>query len=134
MYDSLQEGVNLTETIFFKVMTLLGTFLKNADVWIEETRSMQVRPEEKLQILKSLNDPNDKGADVKCLYGYAMEFRGRQSGAADQAFGQLRKDCSMLQKEHQANVCFSFSKQSVESSSELFFRQLYIADKGHLIK
>jgi hypothetical protein len=64
MYDSLQEGVNLTETIFFKVMTLLGTYLKNADVWIEETRSMQVRPEEKLQILKSLNDLNDKGADV----------------------------------------------------------------------
>ena len=47
MYDSLEEGIKLEATMFFKVMTILGTFLKNVDVWIEETRSMPVKPDEK---------------------------------------------------------------------------------------
>jgi hypothetical protein len=47
MYDSLQEGADLPSTIFFKVMTLLGGYLKHEDVWIEETRSMAVKVEEK---------------------------------------------------------------------------------------
>lgn len=99
MYDSLEEGAKLEATMFFKVMTILGTFLKSADVWIEETRSMPVKKDEKSQILKSLNDHNEKG-DAKSLYGLAMEFRGRKGAAAEQAFVQLKKDCQMLQKEH----------------------------------
>lgn len=76
MYDSIEEEIKLEATLFYKVMTILGTFLKNQDVWLEETRSMPVKPEEKSQILKSLNDPNEKG-DSNSLYGLAIEFRGR---------------------------------------------------------
>jgi hypothetical protein len=40
----------------------------------------------------------------------------------------------MLQKEHLVNVRFSFSKQQVKLTSDLFFRELNIEDKGHLMK
>jgi hypothetical protein len=52
MYDSLNEGAQLPNTMFFKVMTILGTFIKGNSsedqvVWIEETRSMPVTAPEK---------------------------------------------------------------------------------------
>ena len=40
-------------------MSILGTFTKAPDVWIEETRSMAVKPDEKTQILATLADPNE---------------------------------------------------------------------------
>lgn len=89
MYDSLEDGVDLSKTIFFKVMTILGSFVKAMpDVWIEEARSLPVTNMEKAQILKDLQ-AQDTGKAQDLLYGYAIEFRGRKSEKAGKAFVSL---------------------------------------------
>ena len=54
MYDSLEDDCDLSKTLFFKVMTILGCFIKKPEVWIEETRSMELKKPEKAQVLKEL--------------------------------------------------------------------------------
>lgn len=56
----------------------MGTFIKANEnkkqlVWIEETRSMQLNAEDKVQLLTNLGA--DQNKSPKLLYAYAIEFR-----------------------------------------------------------
>jgi len=89
MYDSLSASdIQLKDTIFFKVMTILGTFVaRRKSVWIEETRSIAVKPVEQKQIIANLGASGNVSPDL--LYAYAIEFRGREDEIAEEAFNQL---------------------------------------------
>lgn len=89
MYDSLSASdIQLKDTIFFKVMTILGTLVaRRKSVWIEETRSIAVKPVEQKQIIANLGANGNVSPDL--LYAYAIEFRGREDKIAEEAFNQL---------------------------------------------
>lgn len=122
MYDSLAASdVELKKTSFFKVMTLLGTFVARwKHVWIEETRSVAVQQEEQKQITMLMEVPETVSSEL--LYAYAVEFRGRQDEVAKEAFAQLQRDLQALQSEHKPSVVFTLNATAVKKTTDLLFR------------
>ena len=85
---------------------------KQQVVWVEETRSVELRTEQKLELCATMG-ADDSIAENPELMAIAIEFRlkplvsassvegaSRKSEGESKAYGQLKQDCAALQNEH----------------------------------
>ena len=117
--------------------------LKKQMVWVEDTRSVMLREDQKSQLCY-LMDASQEVAEDGNLMAIAIEFRlkalvsvnsvaSATTQGESKAYKQLKQDCAALVQEHPSQVCFTTDTNTVAQAGSLIFRQYNIEETGHKI-
>lgn len=95
--------IDLSGTLFYKLMTICGSFLKTNEgkpkqvCWVEQTRSVALADDQKNELLAGLDERAviDREDGRMMAIGLQFRMKGLNKGLP-KSLKQLRADCSAL--------------------------------------